>query len=384
MGITRKWVLTDLELNSNKYWGFTAEEMKNGVLSVRFGWGRVKEDGSYSSGITKAMTQSQLDSKIRSQEKDGYREVKMGQSVVVASGSIDFSTSVGQLVKMLMEQANRSIYSYLATDLGSISVEQMAEARLILDEMRGFPSQSLVQRFYTTIPTQLPRRINVSDVVRSFDIVEQRNRIAQIESAIRSKEAVKVHGSMVDLIGAEIEEIPESHPDFEWVIRKSKMRDKSDPISHNIRVRNVYSVRIPSERGRFLSSIGNVERLFHGTSIGNVAHILNGGLKVELSKSGYFGFGIYGADYMGKSCSYSSQTVGYGSPQVMLLCDFALGNQYVSEYGNGYRAAPEGYNSVWGKKGHSKIHGRGLHQNEFIVYRNEQVTITHLIIGSWN
>ena len=384
--VTRKWLKTDLEKNTNKYWGFTAEELPNGLLNVKFGWGRVKENGDYSGVRVKVISKSELESKILEQEtKDGYVEIDYGQSAVLDYNGktvSDISGRVATLVQLLMEQANRSIYKYLNASLDSISLRVLNSADDILSLMdKNGVTAELLQSFYQTIPTKLPARIYIQELMREFDISEQRNRIAQMRGAVKYNN--RSGQSLVDLIGAEIEEVSPHEDDYKWVVKKSNERDPNDPVNHKIVVTDVYRVRIPEERKSFTETgIGNVTRLFHGTSIGNVAHILRGGLKTEHSRYGLFGKGIYGADYMGKSCIYTDRISN--APNLMLVCDFALGNQMIAS-GEMTRIdkSPNGYDSVFAKKGHTNYNGRKVHQNEFIVYKNNQVTVTHIVVGRW-
>lgn len=73
--------------------------------------------------------------------------------------------------------------------------------------------------------------------------------------------------------------------------------------------------------------------MWHGSRITNYAGILSQGLRIappEAPVTGYmFGKGIYFADMVSKSANYCS-TNKRNPTGLMLLCEVALGNMYVS------------------------------------------------------
>lgn len=120
-------------------------------------------------------------------------------------------------------------------------------------------------------------------------------------------------------------------------------------------------------------SMKNRQLLFHGTTLANYLSILSQGLLVapeDAQKAGdAFGKAIYFADMFAKSDAYSSNqrmNVHVGrTPQIMMLCEVALGNIkraiYMKEYTKeSLKAGFETYDSVkvYGRRGPDHKHAR--------------------------
>lgn len=148
----------------------------------------------------------------------------------------------------------------------------------------------------------------------------------------------------------------------------------------------------------------NTGLLFHGTRSVNVAGIIRESLRfpnqlVDVAINGaMFGPGVYSADDWGKSANYCSTASGYGSMYVgsdghiskrrsfMFAVDVCVGNPFVAEDSYGYTKPPNGYNSVFGKAGqtfswHSKKNK--LENNEWVIYRKNQIVLKYLAELSW-
>lgn len=88
-----------------------------------------------------------------------------------------------------------------------------------------------------------------------------------------------------------------------------------------------------------------------------------------------FGNGIYGSEQSTKALNYS---IGYwGSEKLnrvfMLLCDFAMGREYLpNSYNRSFPVA--GYDSTYVKAGTA-----GVINQESIVYNTNQVNINYLV-----
>jgi poly [ADP-ribose] polymerase len=91
------------------------------------------------------------------------------------------------------------------------------------------------------------------------------------------------------------------------------------------------------------------------------------------------GNGIYLADRSSKSTNYCSARRS-GVPQMLLVVESALGNAYVAPDAAPFDRPPDGYDSVWGKAGYTRIGGSyTLVNNEFVVYSPAQQTIRYLV-----
>jgi poly [ADP-ribose] polymerase len=86
-----------------------------------------------------------------------------------------------------------------------------------------------------------------------------------------------------------------------------------------------------------------------------------------------FGRGVYFADKFSKSANYCHS---YKAPfRFIFLNHVAVGRMYETYDSMPYvNKPPDGYHSVWAKE------GRSLYNNEYIVYKPSQATITYMVL----
>lgn len=146
----------------------------------------------------------------------------------------------------------------------------------------------------------------------------------------------------------------------------------------------------------------NTALLYHGSRSVNIHGIIREGLRLPNQLVGVkingamFGPGIYSADDWGKSANYCSTGGRYNSlyagssghihnrRSFMFAVDVCLGNPYLGVKSYGYTKAPDGYHSVFGKAGVSNAwFNEKLQNNEWIVYRKNQIVLKYLAELSW-
>jgi poly [ADP-ribose] polymerase len=217
---------------------------------------------------------------------------------------------------------------------------------------------------------------------------EQETRLNQLEAALATYTAQAPAGahapSPYDLLGARIDPLPEKDETYAKIV---DFLGRTSRHGYGIRVRDVFTVEVPSERKAFeANTFGShrVLRLTHGTNNANVRHILHehgagSGLRVprSMTHGWMFGPGIYFANVASKSANYCQGRAG--NLRMMFLADVAVGDMYVAPDALSVTQAPSGHHSVWGKAGHTGSWGGKLLFDEFIVYRQEQQTIRYLV-----
>ena len=381
--IKRKFQYTDLKDNSNKWW--QVEYWADGQLKAshgRVGWEAVPT-------IKQGQSQSEVDRLVREKLKKGYREIELLTMPSTPVPSYTFDSTVSKYVNDLLFEAGEAIKSYLSISLDGLSKTQIDKGRDILKQLivrwssikvhmnnsrHYMPPDDivgLVEEYYRTIPTQLPNKIDVVDVVHGLfdDFNEQETRLDQLEAAVANMQP-STTGSPFNPFGqTKLEFLPSNSVAYRQIndyVRQSSQH----------RILDILQVEIPHERTAFDgSNIGksNVSSMFHGTRNPNGVHILRKGLIIpQVAANGSrFGRGIYFADQARRSINYT----GYSSRRfrTMFICDVALGNQKVLNGDDGsLKSAPSGYDSVWGKQSYSGM-------DEFIVYRPEQQTIRAVV-----
>ncbi|XP_033002167.1 protein mono-ADP-ribosyltransferase PARP4 [Lacerta agilis] len=160
---------------------------------------------------------------------------------------------------------------------------------------------------------------------------------------------------------------------------------------HHVEVLEIYRVGRMTEVAAFESHLGNVQSLYHASSVHNFVGILSRGLLlpkivveehgVERTDCGHLGSGIYFSDSVSACINYSWPNRTDGT-RLLLICDVALGKCFETGHmDSSLTAAPPGYDSVHGlarKKGKLRK-GRDFKDDEFVVYRASQVKIKYVV-----
>ena len=396
----RKFQHTNLQGNSNKYYVIDTWPLDGEQVFFRATYGRV---GAAPQLDEKVATRHWVERKIQEKLAKGYREVLLHRPDVVLTAPGTAATpvepKVQELVNLVFAEAGKNIASFLAMDLAALSLEQIGHGRDLLiaaQQQYGAWLQHggsnafealahTVEHFYNAIPTRLAARIERSEVVGNFcqALGEHEDRLKQLEAAVATANARQhnPHVSLYDTLGAEVALVPQNHRRYGQVcdyIARTAVH------GYKLRVRDVFAVTVPGERHAFeqhLQGRGDATLLFHGTASQNICHILRGGLICPrvASHGRMFGDGIYFANACTKSANYCRASRP-DVPQMLFLADVALGKRYVARKAmTDLHAAPAGYDSVWGKAGHTGSWGSRLQFDEFIVYNTAQQTLRYLV-----
>ncbi|KAM9245413.1 LOW QUALITY PROTEIN: protein mono-ADP-ribosyltransferase PARP4 [Leptosomus discolor] len=156
-----------------------------------------------------------------------------------------------------------------------------------------------------------------------------------------------------------------------------------------VRILEVYRVGRISESAEFLSSLGNIQSLFHASSVCKFMGILSRRLLMPKAITedhglertvGRLGSGIYFSDSVSTSMKCPSPSEMDGDrTQLPALCDVALGScldlyEQVCSLNN----APSGYNSVRGVHKMADI-SSDVEDDEFVVKKTYEVEITYIV-----
>lgn len=394
----RKFQLTNLDGNNNKFYLVETWDVGGSSVYFRATYGRV---GTRPQVSEKWTTMHWVESQIRNKISKGYREITLHRptTTIAATVGTPIDSKVQRLVEDIYTEARDNIASYLAVEVDALSDQQIAQGRnLLLAAQQQYatwqhaPSRStadtlarVVEDYYNTIPTQLPHRIDrdqiILDFCKQFD--EQEDRLNQLEAALATNNAQQRNPqvSLYDALGAELALVPQAARVYGAI---KDYVERTCVHNYRVTVRDVFSVTVPEERRVFEQAQRKgirTELLFHGTGSQNVRHILRTGLICPRSPSHgrMFGHGVYFANQSTKSANYCS-TRRRSVPNMLFLADVAIGQPFVAKEAMPDLAAPpRGYDSVWGKAGHTASWGSLLRFDEFIVYRAEQQTLRYLV-----
>ena len=397
----RKFQYTDLNGNNNKFYLVEIWPQNGDTYLFRATYGRV---GARPAISEKVATRGWIESKIREKVRKGYQEVVLHRPEVEVVSPPEpevqqLDPQVRQVIDWMYHEARESIASFLSVGLDALSPEQIERGRKLLtlaqtqySTWNTSQSQAdfkllagTVQTYYNAIPTQLPSRIKVDKVVQTFceAFDEQEDRLNQLEAALATQTLTKTqpHLSSYEALGAELFLLPQNSTRYGELV---DYVERTLMHGYKVKVQNIFSVYIPQERTAFehnQSGRSQVELLFHGTSGQNVRHIMRSGLICPRTPSNgrMFGHGIYFANHSSKSINYCSVRTR-GIPHFMFLTDVAVGKRYIAQDAmSTLREPPKGYDSVWGKAGHTGAWGGKLQYDEFIIYANAQQTIRYLV-----
>lgn len=401
----RKFQLTNLDGNNNKFWMIETWPLSATEVWTRVTYGRV---GAAPQVDEKAFPPATVERKIAAKIAKGYREVTLHRppTITVAPTQSQpqpvIEPRVQRLVDGIFAEAGEKIASYLSVGVDALSLDQIERGRkllLLAQSQHAAWQQSQtqadfqmlagsVQHFYNAVPTQLPSRIDrekvVLDFCREFD--EQEDRLNQLEAAIATL-AVQQNNPTVssyDALGAQIALLPQNDARYGHIVDYIA---RTTVHGYNVRVQDIFEINVPGERRAFEQNNrgrSRIELLFHGTGSQNVRHILRAGLICPRTASNgrMFGHGIYFANMATKSTNYCSVR-RRGAPHFLFLADVAIGRPYVAKDSMpNQRKAPLWHDSVWGKAGNTLAWGGTLRFDEFIVYTAPQQTLRYLVTFS--
>lgn len=363
-----KYHYFDDRSNSNKDWTF-----------------RVFADGSAETEYGRTGYKTQItphpkgdgfnpDTAARDKMRHGYKRQGEGRAVVTVSHS-SLEKRTAEFISWISQEAGKSISDVYTGNVDVISQSQLDEGRQLLGKiiagriMRSPNIADLVREYYRTIPQNLGRKIDATNLVNDFDAYAQEQLLNQLEGAVVTHDATSID-QVYQMLGAELKPMDLQSPAY---------RDVCDYINRtapSVQIQDVFSVKIPGERQAFKDCVFGAEKvadLFHGTQTGRIRDILRSGLIIPktAANGSRFGRGIYLADQARRSLNYSSSN--HKDSRALFIVSAKIGKQAIRDDDDSrLHEAPYGYHSVLGVKSHSGM-------DEYIVYRPEQVTIRALV-----
>lgn len=318
-----------------------------------------------------------------------------------------FDPDVQRLIEQFAQENVHKITSFTSlnftsngfeTALGPVTLTHIDRATAALDSIRGVlqdgradPSKREVRDwnnlYLSLIPHDFGRRITQDDwiitdvkLAEEYDLLEQLRASVQMGMTTNTNAVQQFSGFKTDIVPLKKNTIV-----YKGLVDEVERTKKHDHLSR-WKVKNIYIVTIGTERKRFEkahSSYGNIQEYFHGSQNANLLSILMGGLIIPPLNANFviagrmFGNGIYGADSSTKSLNYSkgywSKNTNKFSNCFLLRVKFAMGKTY--ETGTSKpNGPPRGYDSIT-----ALARLGSLYNNEYIVYKLEQCTITHLL-----
>ncbi len=295
----------------------------------------------------------------------------------------------------------------LQTPLGPLTVSHLSKAKVVLDkisnEVNDLKSKNVVPKdlkflnneYLSLIPRNMGNRIIDSDliitgdkVLREYDLLTQMETTIQITDMKGSDTPFDIGFDFINVTDKGI---------FNQIKNQIEKTRKHRNLSR-YKVKNIFEVENRKERLAFETYAdilqgkrpkGNQNHkldykevdLFHGSRNSNILSILMNGFYVPPRNAPHvtgrmFGNGVYGADLSTKALNYSAGTWGGRSNKTnsiyCFVSRFALGK--VKEASRALKTGtPSGFDSIYAPG------GADLQNNEYIVPKPEQTTISYLV-----
>jgi len=315
---------------------------------------------------------------------------------------IDYCAAVN--IHTIMKQSGGRITydassAQFKTPLGVIAPDQVADARDLLVKISDFVSandftnrdfNSTLNAYLRLIPHDVgmtkitPKLVfpNTQTVVAENDLLDGLETSFIDITTKPKKKTTKKKDSTPQVFNVELE-LVEDKKLISYVRNLYQKTRKSMHQSNSLSVHAVYTVRIANMADAFNkygAKLPDIRQLWHGTKASNLLSILKGGLIIPSSSSGHvtgrmYGDGIYASSVSTKALNYATNFWGSGGSTdrtFMFLLDMAMGKYYDAQtWGGHYPKA--GTDSTWARA------GRALKNDEMIVYRLDQVNLTHLV-----
>lgn len=421
-----KMILSDATKNSNKFWHGRAFD--NGELVVE--WGRVgygSQSKTHRCGSIEA-AKRKLASLKRNKEKKGYAEqrtvgaarVETAQSGDLASIAIDQiegnHPETARLLKYLAQKNRHNILAkttltyddqtgLFSTPLGIVTPDAIQEARdhltiigdVLAKNKHPHQSKKLIasaNEYFKLIPTRIPlgpRGFDLETLLGSQkDVHKQNDILDSLEAAYtdfskraegaqqqQTKKASKLFAARVDLC--------EEDSIIDQINQLFQKGRKSMHASHRLSLRKVFHMTIDSMTDAFNDDgvhLDNQMQLWHGTRAHNLLSIIRGGFVIPPANAAHctgrmYGNGVYFSDQSTKSLNYAYgywDGGRYDNTCYMILSAVAMGKMYRPTNYYDRRSLPrKGYDSTFAEG------GRGVMNNEMIVYRTSQILPQFLV-----
>lgn len=396
------------QANNNKFYEIICD---GDTVTKR--WGRVGSSGqcqSLNGGI------SLYRKTIRSKGSRGYVIVEDGATNTVAETAVSAAAheqlsavnddELSRLIDYLVSSNKHQIADFsggritvngagkVESALGPVMPSSVARARALIARMAVEPSRRLplVEEYLTLIPQRVPRGWQESFGASAEHRRKQLDFLDQLDAA--HQQSVPDSGQAGQLFDMRLRPLADAHEE-QRVLRLFEAGRHSSHRSSSLRVRRIWKIEHGEARTAewegLASKAGNVRELWHGTRVHNVLSILHQGLVVPASDGSdsiqitgrMFGDGVYLSDQSTKSLNYSAGLwAGAHQPHCcMFLTRTVLGHEYRPYQNGGWRGAASvreahagGFDSITVKGGTC-----GVRNNETVVWRPEQVLLSHLV-----
>uniref|UniRef100_A0A2K6MBJ5 Poly [ADP-ribose] polymerase n=1 Tax=Rhinopithecus bieti TaxID=61621 RepID=A0A2K6MBJ5_RHIBE len=307
--------------------------------------------------------------------------------------SSTLSQEVSDLVEMIWAEALGHLEHTLLKPVNRISLNDVSKAEGILLLVKGALKngetaeqlQKMMTEFYRLIPHKgtTPKEVNLGLLAKKADLCQLiRDMVNVCETNLSKPNPPSL--AKYRALRCKIEHVEQNTEEF-LRVRKEVLQNhhSKSPVD----ILQVFRVGRGIETTEFLSRLGNVRSLLHGSPARNIVGILCRGLLlpkvvedhgVQRTDVGNLGSGIYFSDSLSASIKYSHPGETDGT-RLLLICDVALGKcMDLHKKDFSFTEAPPGYDSVHGVSQTASV-TTDFEDDEFVVYKTNQVKMKYII-----
>ncbi|XP_004680419.1 PREDICTED: poly [ADP-ribose] polymerase 4 [Condylura cristata] len=310
---------------------------------------------------------------------------------VISSSTL--SQEVSNLVEMIWAEALGHLEHTLLNPVNTISLNDVSKAEAILllakTALKNGETEEKLQKimteFYRLIPHKGPKveEVNLRLLAKKEDLCQLIRDMVNVCETHLSKPSppslAKYHA-----LRCKIEHVEQNTEEF-FRVRKEVLQNNhsKSPVD----ILQVFRVGRVNETIEFLSQLGNVKSLLHGSPVRSFVGILSRGLLlpktvedrgIKRTDIGNLGSGMYFSDSFSASIKYSHPGEIEGS-RLLVICDVSLGKcMDLHKKDFSLTEAPLGYDSVHGVRGTATI-TTDFEDDEFVVYKTNQVKMKYIV-----
>lgn len=389
------------DVNNNKFY----DMVENDDGSITATWGRVD--------VTSTVThypvgKKKWDTLLKSKLKKGYVDVThlRAENTATTEFADINEPAVKKIVAELQRFANTSVKQNYTISAEAVTPQMVKEAQLILDDLApiivvGTPAKKVndkLLRLYRVIPRRMKKvQYHLLDCTKL-----EKGNLAQAEKLVAEEQAtLDVMRGQVGVAAAQKDQAEQQKTLLEamgiaiFAARPEQVEEVKKFLGPNSRqFKKAFRVINKKTQAKFnnfieASKVKTVRKFWHGSRNENWWSIIDTGLVLRPTNAvitgKMFGYGIYGASKAQKSIGYCSLSGSYwargkSNKGFMALMDFHVGNQmHVRRHENWMCAL--NYEKLRKHGAYDSLFAHGgadLRNDEFIVYKSEQVTIRYL------
>ncbi|XP_054112653.1 protein mono-ADP-ribosyltransferase PARP4 isoform X2 [Callithrix jacchus] len=307
--------------------------------------------------------------------------------------SSTLSQEVSDLIELIWAEALGHLEHTLLKPVNTISLNDVSKAEgvllLVKAALRNGETaeqlQKMMTEFYRLIPHKgtMPKEVNLGLLAKKADLCQLiRDMVNVCETNLSKPNPPSL--AKYRALRCKIEHVEKNTEEFLRVRQEVLQNNHSkSPVDFL----QIFRVGRVNETTEFLSRLGNVRPLLHGSPVRNIVGILCRGLLlpkvvedrgVQRTDIGNLGSGIYFSDSLSTSIKYSHPGETDGT-RLLLICDVALGKcMDLHKKDFSLTEAPPGYDSVHGVSQTTSV-TTDFEDDEFVVYKTNQVKMKYII-----